>query len=59
MAGFISKLISFGYPSNELEIQNIIKFATVVGLLTCLGEGAIEQQPDYEEVKEFLGAQIL
>ena len=59
LAGFISKLISFGYPSNESEIHNYIKFASVSGLLTCLGEGAIEQQPDYAKVNEFLGSQIL
>jgi len=58
LAGFISKLISSGYPSNELEIENYIKFAGVCGLLTCLGEGAIEHQPNYEKVNEFLGSFI-
>ena len=42
LAGLISKFISFGYPSNVLEIEDCIKFASVCGLLTCLGEGAIE-----------------
>jgi len=54
LAGFISKLISPGYPSNEQEIEDCIKFAGVCGLLTCLGEGAIEQQPYYEKVNKFL-----
>ena len=58
LAGFISKLISSGYPSNELEIEDCIKFAGVCGLLTCLGEGAIEQQPYYEKVIKFLGSLI-
>ena len=58
LAGLISKLISFGYPSNELEIQDCIKFASACGLLTCLGEGAIEPQPDYEKVNKFLGSLI-
>ena len=58
LAGLISKLISFGYPSNELEIEDCVKFASVCGLLTCLGEGAIEQQPDYEKVNKFLGSLI-
>ena len=58
LAGFISKLISSGYPSNELEIEDCIKFAGVCGLLTCLGEGAIEQQPYYEKVNKFLGSLI-
>jgi len=58
LAGFISKLISFGYPTNDLEIEDCIKFAGVCGLLTCLGEGAIEQQPYYEKVNKFLGSLI-
>jgi fructokinase len=58
LAGLISKLISSGYPSNELEIEGYIKFASVCGLLTCLGEGAIEQQPYYENVNKFLGSLI-
>ncbi|MDA9683263.1 carbohydrate kinase [Prochlorococcus sp. AH-736-P10] len=58
LAGFISELISSGYPSNELEIEDCIKFAGVCGLLTCLGEGAIEQQPFYEKVNKFLGSLI-
>jgi len=58
LAGLISKLISSGYPSNALEIENYIKFASVCGLLTCLGEGAIEQQPNYENVNDFLGSII-
>jgi len=58
LAGLISKFISFGYPSNELEVEDCIKFAGVCGLLTCLGEGAIEQQPYYEKVNKFLGSLI-
>jgi len=53
LAGLISKFIVSGYPSNELEIEDCIKFAGVCGLLTCLGEGAIEQQPYYEKVNKF------
>ena len=58
LAGLISKLISSGYPSNELEIEDCVMFANVCGLLTCLGEGAIEQQPNYEKVNDFLGSII-
>jgi len=58
LAGLISKFISSGYPSNKLEIEDCIKFAGVCGLLTCLGEGAIEQQPYYEKVNKFLGSLI-
>jgi len=59
LAGLISKLIASGYPSSELEIEDCIKFAGACGLLTCLGEGAIEQQPYYENVNKFLGSLIL
>ncbi len=58
LAGLISKLISYGYPSNKLEIEDCVKFAGVCGLLTCLGEGAIEPQPYYEKVNKFLGSFI-
>jgi len=58
LAGLISKLISSGYPSNKLDIEDYIKFASVCGFLTCLGEGAIEQQPNYEKVNQFLGSFI-
>ena len=58
LAGLISKFIASGYPSNELEIGEYINFAGVCGLLTCLGEGAIEQQPYYEKVNKFLGSLI-
>tara|TARA_B100001989_G_scaffold244529_1_gene213362 strand:+ start:315 stop:1313 length:999 start_codon:yes stop_codon:yes gene_type:complete len=58
LAGLISQFISSGYPENELKIEDCVKFASVCGLLTCLGEGAIEQQPDYEKVNIFLGSLI-
>ena len=58
LAGLISKFISSSYPSNKPEIEDCIKFAGVCGLLTCLGEGAIEQQPDHEKVNKFLGSLI-
>ncbi len=58
LAGLISKFISSGYPSTELEIKDCVKFAIVCGLITCLGEGAIEQQPDYSKVNKFLGSLI-
>ncbi len=59
LAGLISKLLSFDVPPNVLEIQNCVKFASFCGFLTCLGEGAIEQQPDYLKVDKFFGSQIL
>ena len=59
LAGLISKLISYKNTLNELEIKKCITFASVCGFLTCLGEGAIDQQPDYFRVNEFLGSKIL
>ena len=59
LAGLISQLLLFDYPSNESEIKKCVRFASVCGLLTCLGEGAIEQQPDHSKVNEFLGSHIL
>ena len=59
LAGLISKFISSGYPSNKLEIEDCVQFASVCGFLTCLGEGAIEQQPNYEKVNKFLGSLIV
>ena len=58
LAGLISKFISLGYPSEEIDIEDYVKFAGVCGLLTCFGEGAIEQQPNYEKVNKFLGSLI-
>jgi len=58
LAGLISKFVSSGYPSNKLEIEDCVKFASFCGLITCLGEGAIEQQPDHAKVNKFLGSLI-
>jgi len=58
LAGLISKLITSGYPLTKLQIEDCVMFASVCGLLTCLGEGAIDQQPDYKKVERFLGSFI-
>ena len=58
LAGLISKFISSGYPSIYKEVDDYVKFAIICGLITCLGEGAIEQQPNYEKVNKFLGSFI-
>jgi len=59
LAGYISQLVSFNCPNNEEDIQKYLTFASICGLLTCIGKGAIEAQPDYEKVTEFLVSQIL
>ena len=58
LAGLISQFIASDYPSDKSEVEYYVKFASVCGLLTCLGEGAIEQQPNYEKVRRFLGSLI-
>ena len=59
LAGLISKFISTDYPLNEEEIQTCVSFASICGFLTCLGEGAIDQQPDHLKVNEVVGSKIL
>ena len=58
LAGLISQFISYGYPKGELAIEAYVRFASICGLLTCQGEGAIDPQPDYEKVSKFLGSLI-
>ena len=59
LAGLISQLLTFDNLLKESEIHNCVRFASICGLLTCFGEGAIEQQPDYSKVKKFFVSQIL
>ena len=59
LAGLIAQLIDFDYPLTELEINKFIDFASVCGYLTCLGEGAIEQQPNFKKINQFLGSSML
>ena len=55
---FLAGLISRYYFDSNLDdykkIREKIKFASVCGLLTCFGEGAIEQQPEEKSVYKFL-----
>jgi len=54
LAGLIHKYY-FGSNFNDYsKIKENIEFASVCGLLTCSGEGAIEQQPEEESVYKFL-----
>ena len=36
------------------KIENNVQFASICGLITCCGEGAIEQQPEEKSVYKFL-----
>jgi len=54
LAGLISRLYFDSNLNDQSSIKEIIKFASVCGLLTCLGEGAIEPQPVDKLVYKFL-----
>ena len=54
LAGLISQFCANSNFMDKFTIKKYIHFASVCGYLTCLGEGAIEQQPRYEEVYQFL-----
>ena len=54
LAGLISRYYFNSNHDNYSQINENIKFASVCGLLTCFGEGAIDQQPEEESVYKFL-----
>ena len=54
LAGLISRYYLNSNLDNHSKIKENIKFASVCGLLTCFGEGAIEQQPEEKLVYKFL-----
>ena len=54
LAGLISQFVNDCSQENEESIHKSVLFASVCGLLTCLGEGAIEHQPEYIKVQGFL-----
>ena len=59
-AGFLHGLLSRGdvdsLSTDELALiaDDLVRFATVVGALTCTREGAIAAQPTFQEVESFL-----
>ena len=54
LAGLISRFILTKVCSDKESINKHIKFASICGLISCLGEGAIEPQPNIAEVQDFL-----
>ena len=54
LAGLISRYYFDSNLDDHSKIKENIKFASVCGLLTCCGEGAIEQQPEEKLVYKFL-----
>ena len=53
LAGLISRFYIDSNLDKESKIKDYIEFASICGLLTCFGEGAIEQQPTNELVYKF------
>ena len=56
LAGLISRYYIYSNLKDKFMIKKCIDFASVCGLLTCFGEGAIEQQPEERLVYKFLEA---
>ena len=56
LAGLISRYYISSNFKDKFTIKKYIDFASVCGLLTCFGEGAIEQQPEERLVYKFLEA---
>jgi len=54
LAGLISRYYFDKNLNDQSNIKESIQFASVCGLLTCFGEGAIEQQPEDKLVYKFL-----
>ena len=54
LAGLISRFYKDSNLDKESKIRDHIEFASICGLLTCFGEGAIEQQPEEKLVYKFL-----
>ena len=54
LAGLISRYYVDSNLDNNSKIKKYIKFASICGLLTCCGEGAIEQQPEEKTVYKYL-----
>jgi len=54
LAGLISRYYFNSFIDNHSNIKENIQFASVCGLLTCCGEGAIEPQPEEKIVYKFL-----
>ena len=54
LAGLISRFINRKGDFDKDSIINHIQFASVCGLISCLGEGAIQPQPNINQVQDFL-----
>ena len=58
-AGLISQILNTDESINSYEATSaMIRFAAVCGALVCLGAGAIDPQPTYEQVQGFLDSDL-
>jgi len=54
LAGLISSFLNRKFETDRESLKKHIQFASTCGLLSCLGEGAIEPQPNIKKVQDFL-----
>ena len=54
LAGLISRFMNGKEDFDKDSLINHIQFASVCGLISCLGEGAIQPQPNLNQVQDFL-----
>ena len=54
LAGLISRFINRKEDFDKDSLINHIQFASFCGLISCLGEGAIQPQPNINQVQDFL-----
>ena len=54
LAGLISRFLNRKLETDRESLKKHIQFASTCGLLSCLGEGAIEPQPNIKKVQDFL-----
>ena len=54
LAGLIARFINRKEDFDKDSLINHIQFASVCGLISCLGEGAIQPQPNINQVQDFL-----
>ena len=53
-AGLLHQLLSVPMQMTQEVVEEVLHFAAACGALVCGGAGAIDPQPSYDEVNEFL-----
>ncbi len=54
LGGLISQLIKLNDVVSKEQIEQVLNYAAVCGLLNCLAHGAIDNLPDNERIQTFL-----